>query len=220
MIAANQQGLGAWLAHRYVDAKVRRTFRGVWVRGTLPPITRGTVVYANHSSFWDGFALHQLGRAAGWELYCLMEERQLARYRFLARLGAFSIRRGDPESARESLRYARSLLQGPRAVLLFPEGQLHGHRELRPLERGVEVLARAAQSVCLPVALRYVFFEHELPDILVEVGDPHGPAPLTEFSKRLSALRARLESAESTAGFARVVRGRRGVAELYGRHRA
>jgi hypothetical protein len=33
----------------------------------------------------------------------------------------------------------------------------------------VEALARMSQVPCLPVAIRYAFFEHERPDALLEV---------------------------------------------------
>jgi hypothetical protein len=42
-----------------------------------------------------------------------MEERNLARYPFLRHIGAFSVRRGEPVSSLETLRYARGLLRQP-----------------------------------------------------------------------------------------------------------
>jgi 1-acyl-sn-glycerol-3-phosphate acyltransferase len=216
MIRANKEGPFSWLVARYASLKVRRTFRAVWVRGELPPVNRGTLIYANHSSFWDGLIIHALSRVAGWDGHCLMEEPQLRRYSFLSRIGAFSIRRGDPASALETLRYARTLLAGPRAVLLFPEGNLHSEPLPRPLERGIEVLAKAASTCCLPIALRYAFFEHELPDVLVEVGEPHPPTSLSGFSERLHTLVGRVGLARSPEGFRAVLRGRRGIAERWG----
>jgi 1-acyl-sn-glycerol-3-phosphate acyltransferase len=170
-----------------------------------------------HTSFWDGFVASQLCHAAGWEGYCLMEEQNLLRYRFLARLGAFSIRRGDPVSALESLRYACRLLARPgTAVVIFPEGELRPYRgEPQPLERGVEVLARRAGCTCLPVAFRYRFFEHELPDVLVGVGEPHGPVALVEFAARLGAVLRELADTRPLAEFTPLLRGRRSVVERW-----
>lgn len=221
MIRAAKGGLRGRLIDAYVTAKFRGAFRGLWVRGALP---RGEplLVYANHTNWWDGFVAHQLSRAAGWDGYCLMEEANLARYRFLARIGAFSIRPHAPDSALESLRYARALLARPAAaVFLFPEGRLapFGAGPLR-LERGVELLARHARARCLPVAVRYAFFEHERPDVLLEVGEPHGPLPLADFAARLSALVQRLAGATSLEGFTRQVAGAGGVAERWDALRA
>jgi hypothetical protein len=218
VIAARKQGVPSRVLDGYVGWKVRRAFRGLWMSGRLPPADRPLLVYANHPGFWDGFVAHQVCRAAGWDGYCLMEERQLARYRFLARLGAFSIRRGDPRSALESLRYAARLLRRPgAAVVVFPEGELRpiGTGRLA-LERGVEVLGRLApRARCVPLAVRYAFFEHELPDVLVVAGDAHAPAGLEDFARRLAAVTARVAAARSTSGFVPLVRGRRSVAERW-----
>ncbi|WP_224364985.1 lysophospholipid acyltransferase family protein [Hyalangium versicolor] len=217
MIRAAKGGPLGWLLDRYVGWKFRSAFRGLWVRGALPAGEEARLVYMNHSNWWDGFILHQLGQAAGWDAYCLMEEKNLRRYRFLARIGAFSIRPGDPASSLESLRHARELLRRPRAVVgLFPEGELRpfGVLPLR-LQRGVELLARAGKRECVPVALRYAFFEHERPDVLVEVGTPHPPGPMEVFQEGLDTVVRRVAEATSLEGFTRVVRGGSGVAERW-----
>jgi 1-acyl-sn-glycerol-3-phosphate acyltransferase len=196
---------------------VRASFRGLWVRGALPAAEGGLLVYLNHSSFWDGFVVHQLGQLAGWDAYAMMEEANLARYPFHARLGAFSVRRGDPRSALETLRHARAVLRRPgAAVVVFPEGELRpGQGPLLPFSRGVEVLARAAGVRCVPVAVRYVFLEHEHPDILVEVGTPHPPAELERFQAELAQVYARVLSARSLDGFSLKLRGRRSAQERW-----
>lgn len=198
----------------YVGWKVRHAFRGVWLRGAIPEGPAPLVVYANHGSFWDGFVAHQLCRTQGWDGYCMMEERMLARYRFLARLGAFSIRQRDPRSTLESFRYVMRLLDRPRtAVFVFPEGELRPVTTLPlDLQRGVEVLARLAGARCVPLAIRYSFLDDERPDVLLTIGEPHPPAPLSELRTRLEALLESVLEARSTAGFRRLVRGRRSAA--------
>lgn len=217
MIRADKRGPLAALVAAYVERKVRRAFRGVWLRGTLPAADARLVVYANHASFWDGFACHVLCKAGGWDAYCMMEEQNLARYRFLRRLGAFSVRRGDAHGAIETLRYATGLLRRPgRAVVVFPEGVLRPWSGgLQALERGVEVLARRAGARCLPVAIRYRFFEHELPDLLLAVGEAHEPAPLAEYERRLAAVLGEVGDARTLADFRPLVRGRRSVMERW-----
>ena len=216
MIRPNKGGPLTWALDRYVSFKVRRAFRGLWIRGELPADAGSLLLYANHPGFWDGFVANQLSQSAGWDGYCLMDERALSRYRFLSRLGAFSVRPGEPASALESLKVARELLRRPRAtVAVFPEGVLRPGPGLGTLERGIEVMARAAKARCLPVALRYAVFEHELPDILVEVGEPHGPEPLAGFERRLTALVERVDQARSPDGYRLLVRGRRSVAERW-----
>jgi 1-acyl-sn-glycerol-3-phosphate acyltransferase len=217
VIPAAKGGPLGWLWDRYVGWKFRSTFRGLWVRGPLPTDTASRLVYANHSNWWDGFVLHQLAQAAGWDAYCLMDEKNLSRYRFLTRIGAFSIRPGDASSSLESLRYARQLLRQPRvAMYLFPEGEHRpfGVLPLR-LQRGIELLARTARVDCLPIAVRYAFFEHERPEVLVEVGTAHPAGELSLFQENLEAVVRRVASATSLEGFTRVVRGGSGVAERW-----
>jgi 1-acyl-sn-glycerol-3-phosphate acyltransferase len=224
VIRAAKGGPLGWLVERYVDWKFRSTFRGLWARGALAAGEGPRLVYANHTNWWDGFVLHQLGQAERWDTYCVMEERNLSRYRFLARLGAFSVRRGEATSALETLRYAVGLLERPRAaVCLFPEGEIRafGAFPLR-MERGVELLARMGQVECVPLAIRYAFFEHERPDVLVELGAPHPATSLRGFQTELEAAVRRLAAVTSLEGFTRRVSGASGVAErwdaLRGKH--
>lgn len=217
MIRDAKGGLFSRVIDWYIGRKVRSAFRGVWVRGQLPSSRDGLVAYLNHSSFWDGFIAHQLGLAAGWDAYAVMEEQNLAKYPFHTRIGAFSIRRGDPRSAVETLKYAKTVLARPNAcVIIFPEGEIHaGQGPLGELSRGVEVLARSARKQAVPIAIRYAFLEHEHPDVLVEVGAPHAPGDLATYESSLGEVYARVMSARSTEGFTAVVRGRRGVQERW-----
>ena len=213
MIRASKGGPFGWLVEHYIARKVRRSFRGVWVRGTLPASDGGLVVYLNHSSFWDGFMAQQLGRLAGWDAFAMMEEENLARYPFHARIGAFSVKRGDAKSATQTLRYAaKDLLRRPKAaVMIFPQGEIRSGAALGPLSRGVEVLARVAKVPSVAIAIRYVFFEHEFADVLLEVGRPHATASLERYEAELDAVHTRVNEATSTDGFTQVIRGRDGI---------
>lgn len=205
MIDANKGGPLGWLTARYVDWRLRRDFRGVWVRGELPASDESLIFYGNHPGWWDGFAMHHLCVSTGRDGYCVMEEQNLARYRFLSRLGAFSIRRGDARSAVESLGVARRLLKKRRAVVnVFPEGVLtpHARPPLR-LERGVELLARRSGARCVPVGLRYGFFGDERPDLLIEVGQAHAPEDLATFSSALDGVVTSVLGAQTLDGFRR-----------------
>jgi 1-acyl-sn-glycerol-3-phosphate acyltransferase len=222
MIPDQKGGPVTWLLERYVAHKVRSAFRGMWARGALPSSEGGLLVYLNHSSFWDGFIVHQLAQVAGWNGFAMMEEAQLARYRFHTRIGAFSVKRGDPASALTTLRHARSVLRRPGAALIvFPEGVLlPGGGPLGPFARGVEVLARAAKVRCLPVAVRYAFLEHEFPDVLLDVGAPHPPAPTAELEARIKEGVERLATVRDTRDLTRLLRGRSSVQERWDAVRA
>jgi 1-acyl-sn-glycerol-3-phosphate acyltransferase len=217
VIPANKGGPFGAVLDGYIRWKVRSAFHAVRVRGELPSAETPLLVYANHGNFWDAFVAHQLCKAAGWDGYALMDEKNLERYRFLSRIGAFSIRRGEAGSSLESLRYCKGLLKRPgAAVFIFPEGEHRpfGQLPLR-LERGVEVMARAAGARCLPVAFRYCFFEEEKPEVLIEVGTTHGPAPLEVFQQNLEAVVKRAAAAVDEAGFRPLLAGARGVRERW-----
>jgi 1-acyl-sn-glycerol-3-phosphate acyltransferase len=127
------------------------------------------------------------------------------------------VKRGDPKSGLSSIRYAREVLRRPKAaVVIFPEGELHaGQGPLLPLQRGVEVLARTAGVRSVPIAVRYAFLEHEHPDVLIEVGTPHAPGPLSVFEQGLNETYARVMSARSLDGFTCLLRGRSSVQERW-----
>jgi 1-acyl-sn-glycerol-3-phosphate acyltransferase len=216
MIPAKKGGLLGAFWDVYVRTKVRRQFRSVWIRGELPSVQSGLLLYANHPSFWDGFAMHVLCHHAGWDGYCAMDEKNLSTYPFLRRLGAFSIRPGDGASTLESMRYARGLLQSPgSAIVIFHEGELIPNSKAPlQLRAGVELLSRWA-SRCLPLSLRYVFFENERPDLLIDVGPEHGHRPIEHFERQLNAGVTRLNAVSSTDGFERIFQGRSSVAERW-----
>ncbi len=217
MIPACKGCLRMRVAEAYVRRKVQASFRGVWLRGELPESPDGLLIYANHTNWWDGFVMHQLSKAAGWDGYALMEERNLARYRFLRHLGAFSVRRGEAGSSLETLRYARGLLRRPgAAVFVFPEGEHRpaGELPLR-LQRGVETLARMSGVPSVPVAVRYAFFEHERPDVLLDIGAPHPPLRLSDYRRRLEERVVALQAVTRLEGFQRLLEGHRGVAERW-----
>lgn len=217
MIKDAKGGLFTRVLEWYVARKVRSTFRAVWVRGTLPSSDGGLLAYANHSSFWDGFLIHQLAKQAGWDGYAIMEEENLAKYRFHARIGAFSVKRSEPRSALATIRHAKEVLARKNAaVFIFPEGELHaGQGPIAPLQRGLEVIARTADVRSLPMAIRYCFLEHEHPDVLVEVGTPHAPGELSDYEEKLRSVYERVMSARSTEGFTCVIRGRTSVQERW-----
>ena len=217
MIRDAKGGLFSWLIERYIARKIRRQFRGVWVRGVLPEPTNGLLVYANHSNFWDGFVIHQLAQFAGWNAYALMEEENLQKYPFHTRIGAIGIKRADPKSSLQTIRYCREVLKRPRAALfIFPEGEISaGQGPLKPLSRGLEVIAKQTAAVNVPIAIRYAFLEHEYPDVLIDVGAPHAATSIEDASVRLNEVWQRVLQARSTEGFRQIARGQKGIQQSW-----
>lgn len=136
----------------------------------------GLLLYANHSSWWDGLAAFQLGRACGLDQYVMMEERQLRARPLFRRLGAFSVERASAREAARSVGYAANLLRADanRAVWIFPQGATLPN-DTRPLgfyTGAARVVGRAGLAYAAPVAFRYEFLGDFRPEAFARVGPP------------------------------------------------
>lgn len=156
---------------------IARRFDGLRVAG-LDHLRRRTpdvpqLLYANHSSWWDGLVMFQLAHACSLDLYAMMEEKQLRRYPFHRKLGAFSVVRESPREALRSIEYASALLRHTsRTLLIFPQGATEPN-DARPLKfytGAARIIERVGEIDTLPVALRYEFLDEFRPEIFVRVG--------------------------------------------------
>ncbi len=66
-------------------------------------------------------------------------------------LGSFPVQRGEADT--EAIRLALSLLEGGRALLVFPEGTRGNGEAMLPVNRGVAMLARRSGATVLPVGI-------------------------------------------------------------------
>src|SRR3712207_6621959 len=64
------------------------------------------IIYANHSSWWDGLVAFDVTRAACLDAFVMMEEKQLKKLFPFRWLGAFSVVRENPRKSLESIKYA------------------------------------------------------------------------------------------------------------------
>ncbi len=156
---------------------IRRRFEGLRVAG-LDHLRRHEtntpqLLYANHSSWWDGLVMFQLARECKLDLYAMMEEKQLRRYPFHRKLGAFSVVRARPREALESIEYAANLLRhSSRTLLIFPQGET-APNDTRPLKfynGAARIIERVGEIDVVPVALRYEFLDEFRPQIFARVG--------------------------------------------------
>lgn len=197
MIQARKSILFDSVFHRYNCRLLGRHFATIRVCGaeqvegrdrSLPVISFG-----NHSSWWDGLIVYFLSHTLlDADVYLMMEEQQLERYRFFRWLGAFSVRREDPFSAAASLRYAARVLGQPhRWLWIYPQGtmQPNDHRPLR-FHPGAAMVARLTGKsvVFIPFAHRYEFLHEQRPDAFVRFGAPlivHQPVDLAATTQRM-----------------------------------
>lgn len=144
------------------------------------PAEMPVIVYGNHSSWWDAHvpmaANEERWRRDG---YVMVEDKQLARYGFFRRCGAFSVSRSDGRSAMQSLAYAVArLTEAPnRMLLIFPQGEILAN-DARPLNFStgvghiVKKVAQAGPVALVPFALRYEFIGEQKPEAFLRVGAP------------------------------------------------
>ncbi len=133
------------------------------------------IIYANHSSWWDGLIIFEISRRTKLDFFVMMEEKQLKDLQLFRKLGAFSVVRENPRKAVESINYAVGLLKNPhRTLLVFPQGEILPS-DLRPLNfyNGLSrIIEKTAKVFAAPLAIRYEFLGEFKPQIFVKIGLP------------------------------------------------
>lgn len=157
---------------------IRRTFHSLCMSGSLDalPPQQPVIYMMNHSSWWDGLlAYHAYNQTSVGDHYMMMEERQLKRYDFFRKAGAFSIEKESASDVRQSMRYAAELLQQGKRVWMFPQGEIR-HLETRPLHfrPGIGLLLRQAppETAIIPVTLHYGLYQQPRLQASLRVGEP------------------------------------------------
>ena len=193
----------AWFGYLfalYNQNLIRRRFGSWYLAGTEDfekhDQTVPVVVYANHSSWWDGLLAFQLCRYLKVDAYAMMEEKNFLEYRFHQRIGAFSVVRENPRDAVKAINYAANLLHTkPRCLVwIFPQGEIRAN-DLRPLVffHGLaRIIEKTGKCYAVPIALRYEQRGEFKPEIFTRIG----AAELIEANKNFSAKEATARFAE------------------------
>lgn len=134
------------------------------------------IIYANHSSWWDGLVVLEILQKFDFENYVMMEEKQLRKLFLFRKLGAFSVIRENPREAVKSIRYAAEILKGNfnRTLLIFPQAEILSN-DIRPLlfyNGMTRIIENLGECQTIPVALRYEFSRNFKPEIFVRIGEP------------------------------------------------
>lgn len=233
MISAHKNRYAEAVLHRMNVRMLRRHFHALRVGGLehLAEVDRSRplIITPNHSCWWDGLIAFYLSRQVlRRESYLMMEERQMARYRFFRWIGAFSVVRENPREAVRSLRYAETLLHSPhRALWMYPQGAMFPN-DTRPLTlyQGVGRLASRLEDVqILPAAHRYEFLMEQRPVALtlfgsvIRISQPVDHRDVTAhlqgiMTELLDQLRCSIPGG-TLNGFATVFEGRASTNRLY-----
>jgi hypothetical protein len=215
-------------------------FDRMWVQmiGDLPRPAEGPLLcYVNHPSWWDGYIAATINRCLfqhQFELYMMMEEKQLCSYRFFTWSGCFSVDRESPREAMRSVSYISRVLQEQqnRALYIFPQGTIT-HCEHRPLSifPGVaHIMKRVGALTLCPIAIRLEFCGEQRPEIFVRCGPTHrceGEVAVDELTNRLQerltanmdqlrdAVVAKKHKTDHPEDFQELLRGKQGVNRLF-----
>ena len=178
MIRAQHRLWADLIFQPYLTWVFKRHFHAIQLLGALPEIPSHLplLLLPNHSTWWDGFFVYLLNkRIFRRTAYLMMLEEQLSKYRFFAKIGAYSIEPKHRQGIFESLEYTVKLLnQGTPLVSVFPQGQLLPWHT-RPLgyKRGVEWILReyGKPVAVLPLAIRTEFLGEKRPEVFFLFGD-------------------------------------------------
>ena len=178
MIRAQHRFWADFIFQPYLMHLFKRHFHKIQLLGTLPeiPAHLPLLLLPNHSTWWDGFFVYLLNkRIFRRTVYLMMLEAQLSKYKFFAKIGAYSIEPTHRRGIVESLGYTVELLKrGTPLVSIFPQGELLPWHT-RPLgyKRGVEWILReyGKPVAVLPLAIRTEFLGEKRPEVFFLFGD-------------------------------------------------
>ena len=198
MIRAKHRLWADLIFQPYLTWLFKRHFHTIQLLGAPPEIPNDLplLLLPNHSTWWDGFFVYLLNkRIFRRTAYLMMLEEQLSKYRFFAKIGAYSIEPGNRRGIVESLEYTLGLLNERMSLVsVFPQGELLPWHT-RPLgyKRGVEwILQRYGKPIAvLPLAIRAEFLGERLPSVFFLFGD------VNRFDEETSCGMDWLEKAET-----------------------
>ncbi len=175
MLEANKEAWFEKIFAVYNHNLLKRRFHSLRISGLdLLKTNQPTIIYTNHSSWWDGLAAFQISQSVKLDSFIMMEEKQLRKLFLFRKLGAFSVVRENSRQAAQSLNYAVNLLKEKptRTLWIFPQGEILPN-DTRPLKfyNGLsKIVEKLERCVVISLAIRYEFLDDYKPEILVKIG--------------------------------------------------
>ncbi|MGD9900033.1 MAG: lysophospholipid acyltransferase family protein [Calditrichaceae bacterium] len=178
MIKARHNIWADKIFEKYLNRLFKNHFYSINVLSEYPVVKTDLplIIIPNHSTWWDGFLIYHLNkRIFGRRMFVMMEEKQLKKFPFFSRLGAFGVNAKSVKSVLKSLKYAGHVLKNAENMLcIFPQGVLERWHK-RPIEykRGIEKIIENIEgdSVLLPLAIRAEFTGEQRPEIFLNFGE-------------------------------------------------
>ncbi|MGD9487363.1 MAG: lysophospholipid acyltransferase family protein [Calditrichaceae bacterium] len=177
MIRAKHSIWADKLFEKYLNRLLKNHFYSINVLSEYPVIKTDLplIIIPNHSTWWDGFLIYHLNkRIFGRRMFVMMEEKQLKKFPFFSKLGAFGVNAKSVKSILKSLKYANSILKNAESMLcVFPQGVLERwHKRPVKYKRGIEKIVESMEgdSVLLPLGIRAEFTGEQRPEIFLNFG--------------------------------------------------
>jgi 1-acyl-sn-glycerol-3-phosphate acyltransferase len=152
-----------------------------------------SIVYVNHSSWWDGLVAFEISKALRADSFIMMEEKHLRNLFLFRKLGAFSVVRENPRQSVKSLNYAVNLLKEKkektfRTLWIFPQGEIlpNDSRPLYFYNGLAKIIERVRGCSAVPLAIRYEFLNEYKPEIFVKIGKSENFNNIDFNSKKLT----------------------------------
>jgi hypothetical protein len=190
MLKANKSRWAEDIFAVYNRNLLRRRFNSFQVSGLklLLENKNATIIYANHSSWWDGLVAFHIARRTKIDSFVMMEEKQLADLFVFRKLGAFSVVRENPREAMKSIDYSVGILSEKpgRKLWIFPQGVILPN-DTRPIEfyNGLaHIIKKIENCRIINLSVRYEFLGSFKPDIFVNINESPSGNSLSKFNKK------------------------------------
>lgn len=195
----------------YIKWLFKIRFKRIWIKQNyFPGPDSSTIYYLNHSSWWDGiiplllnqYLLQQQARA-------MMETKQMHKYTFFRRIGAFSVDPDDPRKSARSLRYAvESMKRDHSSLFIYPEGKIVPFTAEQPDFRGglVWLTKQLPAADIVPIGIYMHTIRHDKPELHINIGHKVDTNSSIESKPQLqqkleSSLQQLLDELQQYSGF-------------------
>lgn len=200
-------GFFGWYAGRQLAGRfhaVRMTPESAQALESLRREAGPAVVAMSHASWWDPMVAVWLRRsffpARG--NVSPMDARELARFRFLTRLGIFGIDPDDPASLPLMVRHVVARLRAmPRGTFIVtPQGRFTDVREpVVPRPGAAAVLAELRSARAWTMAMEYAFWVDARPEVFIRVQSVEAPSEPRRVDWQRSLQAAMQSNADALA---------------------
>lgn len=177
MIKANHKSWARFLYDIYIPRLVKKNFSGMYLSNLMPeiPVDKSLLVTPNHISWWDGFFVDMiLTKKTSRKIHLMMLEKELSKFRFFSKVGAYSIRQEDIGSVRETTLYTREILSSvSNYCVIYPQGEILPFEIPSPaIKPGIRLILNGVEnSMVLPLIFKIQYDNKKYPYVIARFGE-------------------------------------------------